>query len=796
MLKNYLKITLRNLWKHRGFSGLNIAGLSVGLTATFLIVQFIGFEMSYDNFHTKKDNIYRITADIKTPSDLMKTDRPAIAVPPNLKTQFEEVEDAIRIMSIPLAVHKENIKFKEKNAYACDPTLFEMFDYKLLQGDKNVVLQEPFSIVMDEETAKRYFKETSPIGQTLILNNEDINNKVFTVTGVMQKAPSNSRFQPEMIISWSTYTKGVIPDLDERWGLYDPEAFVLLNPNVDPQELVTKFPDFLQQNSGQEMENNKTYVTLHLERFDEVYMHSPRTRGVSGSISAVYTFSIIAAFILLIACINFINLTTARSVERAKEVGVRKVIGAGKHQLSLQFLGESVIIALLSFLVAVALTALVLPYFNELVGKEISEGIFSKPNYLIILFVVSLLIGAVAGIYPAFVLSSFKPVNVLKGNFSTGTRGVLLRKGLVIAQFTISIALIIGTIVIYNQMDYMTNQELGFKKEHTVVLETGHVPAREALKTKLNTIPEVRSTSYSASIPGVNNHIAYTILEDYSKNEQIVNMQAFFVDFNFIPQYGLKLLAGRAFSESFASDSTKAMIINEKAVSFLGYTKPEEAIGANFSQWGKEGHIIGVIQDFHFKSLEESIQPMSITVSPSGGDHLSVVFQSNNLSKTIETIEKEWNILMPTNPFNYYFLDEAFDSQYKTHQQFSNILINFAILAIFISCLGLLGLAAYSMLQRRREIGIRKVLGASVTTVVNLLSIDFMKLVIIAFLIASPISWLTMRSWLNGFAYKIDIKWWMFAIAGISALVIALTTVGFHALKASLANPIKSIRTE
>ncbi len=796
MFKNYIKIALRNLWRRRGFSAINIIGLAVGLAATFLIVLYINFELSYDSFHSKKDNLYRLIADVEVPNDVLEIDRPALAVPPHIKEDFAEVEDAVRIMGLSLAVRNEDLKFKEENAIAADETFFDMFDYNLLQGNETTVLKEPYSVVLTPALAKRYFGSENSIGKTLKIKNEDINDITFTVTGIMEEVPQNSRFRPELVISFSTYFNGVLTSINDMWGTYDPEAFVRLNPNVDVATLEAKFVGFLEKYTGEQMRKDKSIVTLKLEPFQDVYLHSDRNQGMSGDINSIYIFSIIAIFILLIACINFINLTTARSVERAKEVGVRKVIGAAKNQLSRQFIGESMIIAVLAFVVAVVLAVIALPAFKELIGKEISQSIFSNPWYVVILFGAALIIGAVAGIYPAFVLSSFKPVNVLKGNFSTGTRGILLRKGLVITQFTISIALIIGTIVIYNQMDYMSNQELGFNKDHVVILETGYVPERKILQQKLDGISGIKSTSYTSSVPGVQGNVAYSLLEDSNKEELAVHLDAFFIDYDFINQYGLKVVAGRSFSKEFASDSVAAMLINERAVKLLGYTTPEEALGANFSQWGKKGKVVGVVQDFHFKSLQENIRPLSMTVSEAGGDFLSVTIASKDIAQTIANIEKEWNEAMPTNPFNYYFLDEAFDRQYRTQERFGKIFVNFAVLAIFISCLGLLGLAAYSMLQRRREIGIRKVLGASVSTVVNLLSLEFMKLVGIAFLIAAPIAWFAMRSWLDNFAYKIDLQWWIFVLAGITASIIALGTVGFHAVKASLANPVHSLRAE
>ena len=797
MFKMHFKIAWRNLIKNKVYSGINIIGLAIGLTAGFLILQYVNFEHSYDKFHSKKNSIYRVVADLDTPSSgKMESSRPACAVPPHMEEEFPEVISAVRFMRLELAVRKDEVKLVEDKAAAADKAFFEVFDFDLLQGDKKSVLQEPYSVVLTQETANRYFGNESAIGKTIRIKDEDINDLPFTVTGIMDEIPENSHIKANMIISMTTYSKGVLPRIDDAWGLYDPAAYILVHPNTDPKQLEAKFPDFLERNSGETMRRDKMFVSLSLEPLEDVYLRSERGGEYSGDLGTIYIFSIIAIFILLIACINFVNLTTARSVERAKEVGVRKVIGAEKRQLSLQFVGESVIISLISFVIASVLTALVLPAFNEIAGKVISDGIFTNPINIIYLFLIALSIGAFAGIYPAFVLSSFKPVNVLKGNFSTGTRGIILRKGLVITQFTISITLIIGTIIIYNQMNYMRSQELGFDKEHTVLLPVTVSSAQKELKDNIDNISGVVSTTLASTVPGAYNNSAYSVIQNSEGEGQIANINAYFVDHDFISQFGLKVIAGRGFSRDFVTDSAQGMIINEKAVKFLGYSSPKDALGATFSQWGKEGQVIGVIQDFHFKSLQENIQPLTMTIKPDETDLLAIKITGNNIKQTLADIQNKWETILPNDSFNYQFLDENFDKQYRSQERFGSLFLNFAVLAILISCLGLLGLAAYSMLQRKREIGVRKVLGASVAQVVKLLSTDFLKLVTTAFLIASPLAWYVMNDWLSRFAYRISIEWWMFLLAGTSAIIIALATVSFHALKASLANPVKSLRTE
>lgn len=793
MFKNYLKIAFRNLWRHKGFSLLNILGLAIGMTASFLILLYVNFELSYDSFHTKGDQIYRVVADIKTPSENIEASTVAWAVLPNITKEFPEIKASVRITDADMLVRKDEIIFEESNAIAADSSFFKIFDFKLIQGDSKTALKSPYSLVLSTTTAKKYFGNENPMGQTLKIMED---SHIATVTGVMEDIPINSHINADIVLSMTTYTEVLRTGLDTQWGNYGSDNYILVNNNTNSDRLQSKFPDFLERNTGEEMKSSQMFVTLFLEPFKDVYLRSTRDGAGGGNINNIYIFSIIAIFILLIACINFINLTTARSVERAKEVGVRKVIGAEKHHLGLQFIGESIIISFIAFFITVVLTALSIPYFNELAGKIISAGIFSTPIYILILLLISIGIGLLAGIYPAVVLSSFKPVSVLKGNFSTGTRGTLLRKGLVVTQFTISIALIIGTIIIYNQMSFMRNQELGFNKDQTLILSTEVSPKQVELKDAIDNLPGVASTSLGDSAPGFGNSAAYSEIQNKNGELQVANLALYFVDEDYIPQFDFKVVAGRAFSRDFATDSTQAMIVNERVVKLLGYSSPEDAIGANFKQWGREGKIIGVVKDFHFSSLQNEIEPLTMRLEKNATNLIAVKISSENIQQTLSSIEDKWQSIIPDAPFDYYFLDEVFNEQYETEERFGNLFLNFAALAILISCLGLLGLAAYSTLQRRREIGIRKVLGSSVSEIVNLLSMEFIKLVGIAFLIAAPIAWFFMHYWLEDFAYRITIQWWMFALAGLSALFITLLTVSFHAIKAAVINPVKSLRTE
>jgi len=794
MFKNYLKIAFRNLWKHKVFSFINIMGLTVGMTACFLIFLYVSFELSYDSFHSKADRIYRIVCDIKTPTEVINAGGPSWAVPPNVKDEFPEVESFVRIAGNDnVLMRKGDIKFNEENAMWADSSFFKVFDFKLLKGNPQTALKEPFSVVFSETAAKKYFGNTNPIGQTLLITGDAYPAKV---TGIMKDIPENSQIKGDVVLSMSTITQKFNSNLDSQWGNYGAQAYLLLKPGTNAKMLEKKFPAFLQRRNGDEMKKSQMYATLFLEPLKDVYLRSTRNGSKTGNINNVYIFSIIAVFILLIACINFINLTTARSAERAKEVGIKKVVGAEKFHLMRQFIGESLMVSMIAFLLAVGLSALLLPLFNQLAGKTVSAGIFSNFYYLFLLFIAAVGIGLLAGVYPALVLSSFKPIVVLKGRFATGTRGIILRKGLVIAQFTISIALIIGTIIVYNQMNYMRSQDLGFSKDHMMVIDTNGDPAKKTFQQAVAGLPGIKSTAMSGSVPGGGNPGAYSEIENKKGDLQIANLDLYFVDFDYINQYKIKMVAGRGFSKAFATDTTQAMVLNEAAVKMFGYTSPQQAIGKRFKQWGREGKIIGVMKDFHFRSLQEVIKPLSMRIEPDGCNLVSVNVSSANLPATIAAIENKWKTLIPNRPFSYYFLDEFFDRQYRSEERFGKLFLNFAILAIFISCLGLLGLASYSTMQRTKEIGVRKVMGASISNIINLLSKDFLKLVLISFFIAAPLSWFFMHQWLEDFAYRINISWWVFVVAGVTAVLIALFTISFQAVRAAITNPVKSLRTE
>jgi putative ABC transport system permease protein len=794
MLRNYLRTALRNLWRHRGFSTLNILGLTIGLTAFFLIFLYVCFELSYDSFHSKADRIYRAVGDLQTRTETQHFNTVPAPATLHLPAEFPEVEATTRLtLGDNWMVIQGAQVFEQEDVSFADSNFLTVFDFPLLKGNAHTVLRDPFSVVLTETTAKKFFGNSDPIGRSLTLTRDRFHG---TVTGVMKDLPENSHMKIAMMMSMTTVTQKLNPNNDVDWDNYGGSSYLLLKPGANVAALESKFPGYLEKTVGPQMKKSQQQFTMLLEPLRGIYLYSTRDSSRTGNISDVYIFSIIGAFILLIACINFVNLTTARSAERAKEVGIRKVMGAGKGMLAGQFIGESIILCVIAYLLAVVLSALLLPGFNRLAGKVISAGIFSHSWYLLVLLGVSILIGIIAGLYPALVLSSFQPVAVLKGRFSTGTRGLILRKSLVIVQFTIATGLMIGTLVVYNQLNYMRSQDLGFDKEQKLILDTRDDSAKLAFNAEISRLPGVLGTAMSTHVPGNGDFSNGCELENARGDMQPVNTVVYLVNYDYIDVMGMKIVAGRGFSRSFITDTTHGMIVNETAVRQLGYTSPEKAIGKRFNQFGGEGQIVGVIKDFHFRSLQEVIKPLTMRLEPKSGDLLCVKLDGHRIPATIAAIQDKWKVMLPTRPFTYFFLDEVFDKQYRAEDRFGRLFLNFAILAIFISCLGLMGLASYSTLQRTKEIGVRKVVGASVGNIVFLLSKDFLKLVVWAFLVAAPVSWFFVHGWLQGFAYRISAYWWIYAVAGLGAVLVALLTISFQSIRAALANPVKSLRSE
>ena len=805
MLKNYFNIALRNLWRKRTYTFINVTGLAVGMTCCFLLFLYVRFERSYDQFHQNADRIYRVVGDLHSSSETLHWYATPGPLGRAIKAEFPQVQEVTRVITGSILVRKGNFKFQETRSLWADSSLFSVFDFPLKYGDPHQALKEPNSVVFSETAALKYFGHSNPVGQRLLLTGLGL---PVIVTGVIKDIPENSHLKADMLVSSSTYAASLQPGVEQDWGSYLYSTYLLLKPQSEAgsnaASIQSQLPALIKKYEGEELQKKNTTYTLSLEPLNLIYLYSSYGAPVSGNLDNVHIMTIIAAFLLLIAAVNFINLSTARSVERAKEVGIRKSAGARRYHLIGQFLIESMLIALISFFLALACCHFLLPLFNQLSGKTISPGVFTSMVYPLGLLALALGIGLLAGIYPALVLSAFKPVIVLKGNFASGSKGAFLRKALVTAQYTISIALIVSTLVVYSQLHFMQKQPLGFNKDQVLIVSNSIDRGALAFKKAITDIPAVQSATLTSSIPGhtynsEGNDVWPTDVENSMGALQRIDPAYYNVDADFIPLYQIPLLAGRNFYKENRNDSA-GVIVNKTAALSLGYSASslQKLIGKRVIGQGEKtaSTVIGVVDDFHFHSLREPIKPLCLQTGQWFTQYLSIKINTGDLTGTLNALSKKWEKTVPNRPFSFFFLNEDFNSQYKSEERFGTLFLCFSALALFITSLGLLGLSAYSTLQRTREIGIRKVLGASVSGIVALLSGDFVKLVIMAFVIACPLSWLAMHQWLQSFAYHTALNAGHFLLAGSAALFIALLTIGLQTIRAALANPVKSLRSE
>lgn len=797
MLKSYFTIAFRNLAKRKFYAGINILGLSIGLTSCLLIVLYIHHELSYDTMHTKADRIYRVglkgseTGDIVTTAPLAFT-----AV-----EELPEVEDATRIchfLDIQTIRYNETTIVEEK-IYFADSTFFDVFSFKLLAGDPTTALIKPNTLVITEDMAQKYFGNDPALGKTLLVGDGKIPHEV---TGVVENLPSNVHFHFNMLRSMASLPLSRVDD----WFSNSFVTYLLLHEGASPESLKAKFSGLVEKYVGPAIQR---YLGISLETFIQqghqygyflqplldIHLHSNLRQELepNGDITYVYILGAIAFFIILLACINFMNLATARSTSRAKEVGVRKTLGSLRSSLVGQFITESVVLSLVATLLAVFAANLLLSSFGNIAGKEISSALFIQPWFLLSLLGLMLLVGALAGSYPAFYLSSFRPVEVLKGKLKAGVKSSGIRNTLVVFQFFVSITLIICTLLVYQQLEYAQAKNLGLKKENVMIMYgaqrlTGGQQAvfKQALLDK----SEVVSASVSNKIPpGV---ISTTIFRETTTEEDAI-LRFYEVDYDYLPTMQIELLEGRNFSRSFSTD-TAAILLNEAAAKAFGSENllNEEVVHTGS---GRVYRVVGIFKDFNFESLRNEIEPLALTLSTQGA-YLAARIKSENVSVTVAQIENLWEQYAPDQPFQYAFLDENYDALFRAEQRLGKVFSIFTGLAIAVACLGLLGLATFMAEQRTKEIGIRKVMGASATNITFLLSKDFTKLVIIAFGIAIPIAYFIMKRWLEGFAYRTDISPWVFLLAGIGSLLIAWLTVSWQSIKAALANPVKSLRNE
>jgi len=800
MFKNYVLTALRNIKKQKAFSIINIAGLAIGMVVCILILLWVMDELSYDRYHENADRIYRLYTDANIGSHLRAPVTMAPAAPA-MVSEYPEVLDAVRFgRPTRVAVQVENRQFQEDNVCYADNSIFNIFSFSLIKGDPESALKTPYTVVLTEDIAQKYFGEEDPVGKIIKIGGEN----EFAVTGVVKNVPHNSHFTFTMLRSFETLNRENSQNM-ENWLSIGFYTYLLLAENTNPREIEKKFSSLIDEHLGHILGALGGTLTLALQPLTSIHLYSDFELDIStnGDITYIYLFSSIALFVLLIACFNFINLATARSSTRAKEIGMRKTFGADRGKLVVQFLGESIIYCVFSLILALLLLEVSLPLFNSLVGRELTLNILQIPSLLGGFVGLTLLTGFISGSYPAFFLSSFHPVRVLKGNEKSGVSNKRFRNFLVIVQFSISIILIIGTITVYHQLYYMKNKKLGFNKEHVVVIPGMSDSMQQSylsIKGELERLSGIVGVGGSDMIPGKGIRKSLFLPEGFSE-DQAQTMDFLNIDHHFIPTMGMELAAGRNFSADLATDTSESVIINETAVEKFGWDEP---IGKTFifrPTPGTEGettimNVIGVVKDFHMTSLRRKIDPLLIFYSLDGLSSFVIRISPENIMSSMELLEKKWKEIDSERSFDYYFLDESFDSQYGAEERLGNITLYFNLLAIFIGCLGLFGLAAFTAEERTKEIGIRKVLGASMVSIIGLLNKEFIKLVVIANIIAWPFAWYGLRLWLQNFAYRINLGWSTFFLAGVLALVVALITVTYQSIKAATANPVDSLRYE
>jgi putative ABC transport system permease protein len=816
MIKNYLKVAWRNLMKNKVFSFINVFGLSIGLTCCMLISLYLYNEFSYDSYHKNASSVYQLgTTFVKEG----KEDRTANTPAPMAKTmqmEFPEIEKATRLVKtfsddktlFQYKVQGGNLNsFFESKGFIADSTFFQVLTYKFKEGDPVNALARPNSVVISEEIANKIFGRESAINKVIHISSSTVGDADFNVSGVFIPSATPSHIDARFFMSaGSGNTRAFFDRANDLASNNMFYTYFLLKPGTDPNKLEEKFPAFIDKHAGEGLKAMGFYKKQFLTPVKNVHLYANTSSNVSpgGSLTYLYILGSIALFTLLIACINFMNLSTARSSKRAAEVGVRKVLGAEKGSLIRQFIGESILMSLIAFVFALIFTKLFLPLFSRLSSKDIEFSFQQHGILLAGFFILALITGLMAGSYPAFYLSSFQPVRVLKGRISNTLAAISLRKGLVIFQFVISAGLIVASVIINNQMQYLKNKDLGFEKDQQIV-----VPLRSAtskniyttLKTEIKKSPQILNAGGSLYYPGIFNPSDMPLYKDGGNMTASKRTFMNWVDESFLQTLGIKPVAGRLFSAEFPGDTSLRMILNEEAVDKIGFKNAADAIGKNVAiDWQGETYrwqIVGVVKNFHFVDLHEAIEPYGFQLNNQPQyNYLVAHAQTNDLGNVLQSIQNTWKKLNPNEPFEYSFLNDDFQKNYEADNRLAAIVRNFTIIAILISCLGLFGLATFSAEQRTKEIGVRKVLGASVGNVIGLLSKEFLKLVFIAIVIASPVTWFVMNKWLQDFAYRTNISWLVFVITAAIAISIALLTISFQAIKAALANPVKSLRTE
>ncbi len=807
MLQNYFKIALRNLSKHKFYSFINILGLTIGITAFLFLLLYVQDELSYDKYHELSDRIYRVDVNAKLGEQAFVGATNAAIAGPTMKQDFPEVEAFFRFRNRgSYLVKYENHHYKEENVIFADSTLFQFFSLNLIEGDPKTALVEPNSVVITKEMAEKYFGLEDAMGKTLILDNDEN----YQVTGIIESVPKNTHFGYEFFLSMSTMEESRSP----HWGSMNFNTYVVLKKGTDWKVFEKKLSHLIDNYfapqimpligaSWEDFTKAGNYANYELFPLEKIHLHSDKIdeTAANSDIRYVYIFSIIGFFILLIACINFMNLSTARSTNRAKEVGVRKVVGAMRSNLIRQFLSESILISLIALVLAWLGVQLLLPYFNDLAGKELELTKFHSIGFILTTIGLALVTGLLAGSYPAFFLSKFKPVKVLKGSLSKGAKKSTFRNTLVVFQFIVTTILIAGTIIVYNQLNYCQTKKLGFNKDQVVMLQDVYALGEnvQAFKNRMLQNPEVTNATVSSfvPVPSARNSTAFWAGKQ-PKDDNVIIIGNWTVDHDYVSTLGMQILKGRDFSRDFPTDST-GVILNQEALKALGLE--EDPIGQEIGTFVDEdlniGHykVIGVVEDFHFESLRSAIAPVGFFLGSSRG-LMSFRINTSDVQGFIANLQKTWDEMAPGQPFAYTFMDDRYDRMYEAESRVGKIVGTFAFLAIFIACIGLLGLATFTAQQRTKEIGIRKVLGASVPDMVYLLCKDFGKLIVVAFFIAIPVAWYFMNQWLMDFEYATSVSWITFALAGFFVLAIAILTIIYQSTRVALVDPIETLKYE
>lgn len=807
MIRNYIQIAFRNFLRQKSYTILNVAGLSLGLAASLLIIQYVKYERSFDRFHSRADDIYRIQYNLWKNGVL--NFESAVAVPaagPALKENFPEVEEYTRFLPMSAVITydkpgEEPISYRAENGQFVDTSLFKVFDFKLIEGDPKTCLKGINKVILSKSMSTNFFGNENAIGKRLSGNGKDYD---LEVTGVFQDVPENSHIKFDFLISYETINARTENQSEESWGWYDFYTFVLLKHGTDVHNLQIRWDDYLAKARKEDWEKRDAKQEFILRPLTDIHLHSNLLYETSPEElrdgDSVYALSIIALFILIIAWVNYVNLATARSFKRANEVGVRKVVGAFKGQLVSQFLVESFLLNILAVLLAVVIVALSWPYFSALTGWNISRDFFFQKEFWLLLVILFVGGAILSGFYPAIVLSSFKPISVLKGKVIRSPHGNYLRKGLVIFQFGASVFLISGSLIVYQQLSYMKNKDLGIDIMETLVLQGPRVidslynQKFEAFRTEVLRIAGVKGISSSSSIPGKENFWTRNIKRLTGGPESSFIVTHLGLDQEYVSQYGINIIAGRNFSSAFPNDDNN-ILINETLARDLEFETPQDAIGELVIDGGDTVEVIGVLADYHQLSLKAKVIPVVFRWFTSTS-YYSLKLETYNYQKIITELEQPWEEFFPGNPLDYFFLDQYFDRQYETDDRFGKVFTVFTILAIFIASLGLLGLSAYMTVQRTKEVGIRKVLGSTVSGIIILLSKGFMQPVLLSVIIAAPLGWWLMNKWLSTFPYRTSIDPWIFVVSGLIVLIIAFVSVSSQTWKAASTKPSESLKHE